>query len=53
MTDYYDWAPGYTPDERDIHDRSHLKHPESGTLEPGESWGHVGSTYRPAGLSDR
>ena len=49
----YDWAPGYTPDERDIHDRSHLKHPESGTLEPGESWGHVGSTYRPAGLSDR
>lgn len=49
----YEWAEGYTPDERDIHDRSHLKHPESGTLEPGESWGHVGSTYRPAGLSDR
>ena len=49
----YDWAPGYTPDEQDKIDRSHLKHPESGELSPGESWGHVGSTYRPAGLSDR
>ena len=48
----YEWAPGFTPDEQDIEDRSHLKHPETGGLEPGESWGHV-SNYRPAGLSDR
>ena len=46
----YDWAPGYTPDEQDIHDRSKLKHPESGTLEPGESWGHVSS--RTAGFHE-
>lgn len=40
----YEWAPGYTPSEQDKIDRSHLKHPESGSLEPGESWGHLAFT---------
>ena len=48
----YDWAPGYTPDERDIHDRSHLKHPESGTLEPGESWGHLDNDVAVDSMAD-
>lgn len=38
----YEWAPGFTPSEDDIRARSKLKHPESGELSPGESWGGGG-----------
>jgi hypothetical protein len=33
------WATGFTPNDRDIAERKKLRHPESGALEPGESWG--------------
>ena len=39
----FDWVDGYTPDSRDIKDRSKLKDPASGKLSPGESWGHIAS----------